>query len=781
MKKKAAVIVALVSVILTSGLFAQTYLDVPPNLTDKDYLNNVIYGDTTATGERVAADRVYRLETGGIYYYNNPIVTDGWDLKIVGADSEAEFDKAIILTGKNDQGALPPRFAAVQGDILFKNIYFSGIDVDDRAIADLTRCYKDGAIIEMDNCYVEWPRQYGACRVYSSNTSAYITNCYFKNFTSTGGPFNGKILQFEHNPVNEIIMQNNTIVNCQAPMVSVRFNTVNYFKFDHNTVVNTMKWPFHFEYWTNGEVTNNVFFNTSSFGENAADASSQDQEGQMFGVINLFPVPDSLLAQTGLTAESERMMDVRNNLFTFDQDVKDYLAKWWATDSVRQGIWMNERTQSWVDDDAGYPFLNVEAPIDEDIGFVAYATADSLIKKADQWRTDGQKTTWFWVDDDGDKVSNTTDRPHDLTYSTASASYTAADGGFPLGDLNWYPGKKTEWENYVPPVPLIAVDAEKDDFFAGLTGPDDGYIQVQAAHGTPEIGWPDDDADQSAKIWSAWDDEWFYWYAEVMDDAVLVSNAANAWRNDCIELKIDGQPTDSTETSVSFDTRLTALGPDDASGLADDMDNIDDANKQFSRKTIEGGYALEMAIKLDVLGGSEAVDAQIDDVFGLGIHIVDNDDTDRSASIVWGASQTDFVWNTPKYHGTVQFLADNKVNYIATNNMTGLTSQLPYDGNAVSGVESESVTQPLTYSLNQNYPNPFNPTTEIKYSIKESGKVRLSVYDIVGREVVRLIDGEVTAGNHKITVDASALSSGIYFYHIKSGNFTATKKMTLLK
>ena len=88
---------------------------------------------------------------------------------------------------------------------------------------------------------------------------------------------------------------------------------------------------------------------------------------------------------------------------------------------------------------------------------------------------------------------------------------------------------------------------------------------------------------------------------------------------------------------------------------------------------------------------------------------------------------------------------------------------------------------PETYNLNQNYPNPFNPTTTISYSIPENEYVTLSIYDALGKEVAVLDNGFRTAGNYSHTFDASALSSGMYFYTIRSGNFVQTKKMLLMK
>ena len=85
------------------------------------------------------------------------------------------------------------------------------------------------------------------------------------------------------------------------------------------------------------------------------------------------------------------------------------------------------------------------------------------------------------------------------------------------------------------------------------------------------------------------------------------------------------------------------------------------------------------------------------------------------------------------------------------------------------------------FELFQNYPNPFNPSTTISLSLKNSGLTKLSVYDILGREVQVLLNDELSAGNYKINFDGQNLSSGIYIYRLESGSFIQSKRMILLK
>jgi len=92
-----------------------------------------------------------------------------------------------------------------------------------------------------------------------------------------------------------------------------------------------------------------------------------------------------------------------------------------------------------------------------------------------------------------------------------------------------------------------------------------------------------------------------------------------------------------------------------------------------------------------------------------------------------------------------------------------------------------TVEAPSTYSLESAYPNPFNPTTTIRYAIPEAAKVTLTVYDIQGRQVAKLVNGFRQAGSHEVTFDASQLASGVYLYRLSAPSFTAIGKMTLLK
>ncbi|GAB5407710.1 MAG: hypothetical protein BalsKO_00750 [Balneolaceae bacterium] len=113
-------------------------------------------------------------------------------------------------------------------------------------------------------------------------------------------------------------------------------------------------------------------------------------------------------------------------------------------------------------------------------------------------------------------------------------------------------------------------------------------------------------------------------------------------------------------------------------------------------------------------------------------------------------------------------------------------SELWFDNIRIQGlgvsVSNESESERIgSFVLNQNYPNPFNPSTTIRFELPETGVTSLKVFDAIGREVATLIDGIKTQGVHSQKFDASDLSSGVYFYVLKSGDFTQTQKMLLMK
>ena len=150
------------------------------------------------------------------------------------------------------------------------------------------------------------------------------------------------------------------------------------------------------------------------------------------------------------------------------------------------------------------------------------------------------------------------------------------------------------------------------------------------------------------------------------------------------------------------------------------------------------------------------------------------------------------IWTVSAIGGSPLLLTGNPVygdydpsyskngKYVAYAGFTLAASPKHSVNNKESAIISEN-SLPTDYLLEQNFPNPFNPSTVIRYALPENANVNLVVYDILGREIAKLVNGEVDAGYHQILFDGSKLSSGIYFYKLTSGAFIKINKMLLIK
>ncbi|MDO8550403.1 MAG: T9SS type A sorting domain-containing protein [Ignavibacteria bacterium] len=125
-------------------------------------------------------------------------------------------------------------------------------------------------------------------------------------------------------------------------------------------------------------------------------------------------------------------------------------------------------------------------------------------------------------------------------------------------------------------------------------------------------------------------------------------------------------------------------------------------------------------------------------------------------------------------------------NSVTSGSYTYRLKQVDLDGTFEYSSEVEVDLAPASYSLAQNYPNPFNPSTKIDFSLASDSKVTLKIFDVLGQEVITLINGNLSAGVHSQNFDASSINSGVYFYTIEAvgvdgSNFSSTKKMMLTK
>lgn len=117
--------------------------------------------------------------------------------------------------------------------------------------------------------------------------------------------------------------------------------------------------------------------------------------------------------------------------------------------------------------------------------------------------------------------------------------------------------------------------------------------------------------------------------------------------------------------------------------------------------------------------------------------------------------------------------------YSDTQITSGFLADTLFSGMIVDIKNQEQL--PVSYSLWQNYPNPFNPSTTIRFDLPKESRVTLIVYNLLGQEVMTVIDEVRTAGKYDVRLDGSCLSSGVYFYRLTAGEFISTKKLLLIR
>jgi len=324
-------------------------------------------------------------------------------------------------------------------------------------------------------------------------------------------------------------------------------------------------------------------------------------------------------------------------------------------------------------------------------------------------------------------------------------------------------------------VPVISTAVPGDFLLDGDISEWDtsGVMPFVLKPGTSHIGAGEfaNDEDVSMTGYIGVDDDNLYVSFEVKDDIYSYSPTATYYKNDVVFLHIGLYDQTlkhlSTQRGEEPDYRFnflsTYLRNVNAGAGADTLYRNGDANYIFV--TTDSQYVIEAKIPFDdILVGKQATDArfhpQLNMRIAMDIEICDSDAPNvRDGLLTFSPENDDESWIGPQYW-TYSWIDDSTT---------------------VTGIEEKPDGLIYTYKLEQNYPNPFNPITHINYSLAKASNVEITIYDILGQEVTRLVKERQNAGKYIVTLNAQALSTGLYFYKIKADNFTKTKKMLLVK
>lgn len=429
--------------------------------------------DTTAGVD--LSTRVYKLQLNGLYLQDENINTNpGQPLNIVGETGDGT--PPVIQPFTDESGNSPDNLFLLKENATFKNFAVSMMDNLGAKKSIVFHVSADSTNLAVDNVYVELCL-FLIVRVDGNGGTIKVRNCKFFNNYQDQNPPNGRGIDTRKSMVDTIIYENNTFYNMRSSLV---FNKPHrYVKINHNTMVNTTMLNISGDpgqgRWF-GEVTNNLMVDVELiiqplqwlYGDELkfwSPADSVIDVGNSIGTINgqnLFDI-DSLDVETPWPRETLHLT-AKNNNFWMSQPVLDYFQTNYG-DSTEyyciNWVFLNDYDLAYAD---RHPDLyTVEQATRIDPGFVKSSylpnyTEDYLIPHLAQmgvqfYREPVPRSDWSWQPDD----ETLTDEngiavvewpvPQDFSYTNETLK-TAGSGGFPLGDLNWWPDKKAEWETW---------------------------------------------------------------------------------------------------------------------------------------------------------------------------------------------------------------------------------------------------------------------------------------------------------------------------------------------
>lgn len=438
-----AVFLSMLIVTLGAGVIstaeAQRYIDVEPDNFPAQIgnLNAAIENDTDRD-----EDTIYRLERGGTYWLDAIIEPEGGLLHIEGEDGDGPLPvirPAADIDGQADELFNP------RSDLYLRHVYLQGLSDLGEITKNNIRARGANLRIEVEDIYFDWDDQ-SYFRLDNSNTTLIIRDSKFRNTGRPGNVGVGRLISTQGVFQDTVIVENTTYYHGETGVIWTGGGVIDYMKWNHNTIVNTGQ-EFEFGPVITMEFTNNLLYDTGYRGL----AHPTDEDGNpdvsisTWGLLHFHSV-----ANIDEYEEEDRDIVIKNNNVGYisqkywdvwDQ-YPDSVVSYRPTlighgDSLRAaGILVYEENfeegVEFSDPPSGsVEWLQaiIENPGDDNPPPSFDKYDETFPVTPSNWDHTQQLSMW-----------------RDFSYPTSSQSYTAAEGDFPVGDLNWFPDKRAEWE-----------------------------------------------------------------------------------------------------------------------------------------------------------------------------------------------------------------------------------------------------------------------------------------------------------------------------------------------
>ena len=832
-----------------STAFGQSEIVVEWADSNGDVIVNALR-DAIANDDPRPDDRVYVLKRGGLYWNEDRIEVEGFHLRIHGQTADeadpaeafvcgANFDEdcgpAIIQRKTREDGSVDGLMIQTSGSgshMTMDNIWMMGQTSDGartswqpiRMNASDSRYSFDNVVFDRNN-----GQHLGIAGVNSDLT---IINSVFRNLLSPAQQWEGMSMQFDAG-ADSVIVENNTFINMGFTTIKNEAAPINYLRANHNTYVNVGRNFSSGAIWKEAYITNNVFINYFWHGEQPSEYEDPNRFDDFAGFINIAAMP----SQFG--TDLDRRIVVANNSFWRDDAFADGMP-----DDIRAQPVVNGITSGWFASFDGMVMQNNVTDVMAEVTTYPSDIIPAMIQHITELRGGSSTATLYYYDpgrDESCPECNIWPLPEDFSYETAMLLDAGTDG-LPLGDLNWFPDSKTDFEankaEYVAALEslagsrteLIIVGSEEADtgtltsasvqgvdgftyyrmensgsiewtFEIPTAGTYDLSIGTRMAFGTKGQHITIDG--QRFKNQAFPDNSEFMWDAGVLGsdwiayritpDTVWVSDDANFAGPEVLDLEA-GMHTLRISPSWGFqdfsgfsfidptteDTVVTVTAPDAVvEGVVPNCDEADFCPTGFESVALEAGGSVALNFDFPVDGQYMARIFYGSDAGSSAD--VNVDDVAAVEGISFSAGIGDVL--------TEQFAATAGVHTVTIVSAAGglnidFVQLIQVSGG--TGVGNEYAELPEGYSLDQNYPNPFNPNTTISYTLAAPTNVRIIVYDMLGRQVQVLTNHAYPIGTFEVVWDGrnaggDRVSSGVYFYRMETEVGVQTRRMVFYK
>ncbi|MBO8130950.1 MAG: T9SS type A sorting domain-containing protein [Candidatus Marinimicrobia bacterium] len=804
--------------------------------------------------EKYGDAKIYKLQAGGYYWITETMNID-FPLVIVGEEPTSDLHPAIIQMVSREDGSIAGQLMNVSNSLTLMNVailgcdengvqtYYFPIDVS----AENCKFYMKNVIFERE--------KFGIILYAGKNNDIIYEDCKFRHFGDMfpDQQWLGQTIRITTDQ-DTVIVENCTYLNIMFTPFQLEGGAGNYVRFNHNTIVNMGRSLNAGAWWKEAYFTNLLLINPFWHGQTKTEYTSETnydpERDDWVDAVGFFTVGD-LPSRYG-TEEGRRILfgpvaawrDPKFAEYYTKEGVADgpYKPQPFLSNFTRKWYFGEEYIQRRVLDTlwlAEKP--NFDADVDDWV-------VDSMIACIEGLREGiSPSTEWAWgipTDEAGDVIH--TDilwpLPEDFHYTQPAELLTKGTDGLPLGDLNWFPDKKADWEankdayvawiealpgNKIIEQPIATIEAEDGNvsdgaevatfegeawytlepgssiewtFDSDYEGPID--MKMKARADGVNIGFDfilngHNIVDAARKwgqlvVWTGSDDPQTFWTGKSTDEfyeAFYATAELHCFDGSEYIALVSGQNTLKLQYSwnpISFQwVEFYEPGTENLIVHLDAKDAV-----SYNATPGGSGAWVPSSFKSVDLGTNGTVSFTVNlenaGEYKVRVFYCNSSGADATGSISVDGTVIENV--TFKYDTTGTdlttgaFSADAGSHEIA---ITGSSTKIDLI-QIISKTEievgiKEDNNLAKQYRLDQNYPNPFNPTTTIGFYIEKPQHVKLNIYNMLGQRVATMLNRHMNAGYHAINFDAGNLPSGIYFYQLEAGKVKLNRKMVVLK